>query len=169
VAALRLIFTRSADPGSLAIRAQAWGGPWSHCGIVDGQWVIEARWLAGGVVATPLADLIERSSRHAMLDVWCPRPDLGMAWARAMVAPPGEPPRVKYDHKALLGIVVRDRSLDDPARLYCSQHVLDGLAVSHLDLYDTLHHGVSPTGAWDRCWASNAAASAAGMRWGEAL
>ena len=162
---LRLVFTRGRDPGSLAIRAQAWGGPWSHCAIVDGQRVIEARWLADGVVPTPLADVIERSSRHALLDVWCPRPDLGLAWARAMVAPPGERPRVKYDHKGLLGIAVRNRSLDDPARLYCSQQVLDGLAVSHLDLYDPLHHGVSPAGVWDRCHASNAAARAAGMRW----
>jgi uncharacterized protein YycO len=135
--ALRVIYTRSRSLGSVLIRAGAWWGPWSHCGLVDGAAVIECLALKGGVVCTPLAEVLERSSEWQMVEIPCPQPALGLEWARSTV---GEP----YDWLGVFAIPARARDWQAPGRWYCSEHVEAALARAGADRWRSGLHGISP-------------------------
>lgn len=74
MSSLTVLYSRSSSVGSFLIRLGAWWGPWSHCGIVDGDHVIESRALDGGVVRNPLHKAIEHATAHEFVEVACPDP-----------------------------------------------------------------------------------------------
>lgn len=110
------IYTRSRDPGSLLIRLAAWGGPWSHCGVVVGEDVVESTFLGGGVHITPLRRMIERSAAHELVTINCPNPQRGIEWALSTVG-------ARYDWTGVLGIAARKRDWSKDGRWYCSEHL----------------------------------------------
>ena len=135
--ALRVIYTRSRTVGSVLIRAGAWWGPWSHCGLVDGAEVIECLATRGGVVVTPLEQVIERSSESAEVEIPCPRPELGIEWARSTVGQP-------YDWGGVLAIPFRARDWQSPGRWYCSEHVEAALVRAGAERWRPGLRGISP-------------------------
>lgn len=135
--ALTAIYTRTRSLGSVLIRAGAWWGPWSHCGLVDGQAVIEALALKGGVVRTPLADVLARSSEHELVDIACLRPELGLEWARSTIGQP-------YDWTGVLAIPLRARDWQAPGRWYCSEHLEVALVRAGVTRWRLGMHGISP-------------------------
>lgn len=149
--ALRVIYTRSRTVGSVLIRAGAWWGPASHCGVVDGDEVIEClalppldqvggswrRKLRGEIVRTPLERVKDRSSWHSLVDIRCPRPEDGLAWARSTVGD-------GYDHWGLIGIPLRESSLQREHLGYCSEHVEGTLARAGADRWRPGMHGWHP-------------------------
>jgi uncharacterized protein YycO len=137
VTALRVIYTRSRSVGSVLIRAGAWWGPWSHCGLVDGEQVIECLALKGGVVSTPLAEVLARSTAWQVVEVACPRPEWGIDWARGTI---GE----HYDWAGVLGIPFRARDWQAPGQWYCSELVEAALARAGAERWRAGLHGISP-------------------------
>lgn len=136
---LDVIYSRSVSLGSFLIRAGAWWGPWSHCGIVDsdGNEVIESLASRGGVVITPLSEVIERSSATQIVSIECPNPDKAIEWARSMVGKP-------YDWAGLLAIPFRERKWQSENRWYCSEHVEMALKVGGRERFRDGLHGISP-------------------------
>lgn len=108
---VRLIFTRRRHPGSLLLRAFLWSA-WSHCAIVDGDYVLEAA-ATGGVRVRELDDLIGEASRYAFVDIPARNPAAVHAAARAELGRP-------YDWLGVLGIGVR-RRWQSPDSWFCSE------------------------------------------------
>lgn len=134
---IRVIYTRRHSLASLAIRAAAWGGPWSHCGVVDGGEVIECLSLLG--VSVTLLDEVQRhSSAYRMVEIPCPDPAAGIAWARSTVGLP-------YDFSGVLGIPFRQRDWQAPGRWYCSEHVEMTLMKAGAMRFRQGMPGISPT------------------------
>lgn len=101
--------------GSILIRAADGMGWWSHCaGILQtGEHVVEAK-LFGGVVITPLEDVVRRSSHYELIDAEVPDALAGDTWALTTVGSP-------YDYLGALGSPWgRDWQAD--GAWYCSHH-----------------------------------------------
>lgn len=136
--ALTAIYSRTHTLGAVLIRAGAWWGPWSHCGIVDGDYVIESLALRGGVVRTPIAEALVRASEYALVDIACPQPALGLEWARSTVGQP-------YDWTGVIAIPLRQRDWQAPGRWYCSEHLEAALERSGAQRWRDGLHGISPS------------------------
>lgn len=111
----RTIYCRQRTLSSLAIRVFDGFRQWSHAaGILDGgEHVIEARaWT--GVVITPLADVISRSSEFKIVERPAPMKGVGDAWALRSVGCP-------YDWLGALG-VKWNRNWEDDWAWFCSEH-----------------------------------------------
>lgn len=158
---LPVIFSRTPTLAAAGIRLAAWWGQWSHCGVVDGDAVIECLALKGGVVRTPMAEFMQRCSAADRVDLLCPSPRRAIEWSRSLLAAPGERPRVRYDWGGVLGIPLRARGLDDPGRLYCSEHLRVAAGIAGLqELVHRSAHGIHPTTLYHLMHASNAGAVA---------
>jgi uncharacterized protein YycO len=100
---------------SAAIRLFDGMGHWSHCAGVlqDGEHVVEAlAWR--GVVITPLAEVIRRSSAHRIEAREVPMAGVGDAWALSTVG-------AGYDWLGAIGSPWR-RPWGSPEAWYCSEH-----------------------------------------------
>jgi hypothetical protein len=111
---VRVIFARNNLPISLLIRVVTWSR-WSHCAIVDGDTVIEAKGGCG-VVRTSLKDFTERYTDYAFADM--PVIDTRKAAIQRAAAEIGKP----YDLKALFGILFRT-GWECGDSWFCSEHV----------------------------------------------
>lgn len=110
---MKVIFGRNNLPFSWLIRAFTWSR-WSHCGILDGDMVIEAT-ATHGVVVTPLHEFIKRYNRYSIADMLVA--DEGQALRRAY-AQVGK----CYDFSAIFGILFRSGWNNDDA-WFCSELV----------------------------------------------
>lgn len=110
---VRVIFARNKKPISLLIRLVTWSR-WSHCGIVDGDTVIEAKGGCG-VVRTPLDKFLARYTDHAFGDL--PVIDTAEAAIARAAAEIGQ----GYDMKALFGILFRT-GWETGDSWFCSEH-----------------------------------------------
>lgn len=110
---VRLLFSTTRLPLSVAIRAATWSR-WSHVALVDGAFVIEAVTLHG-VRRAPLADAIARASAHALVDLPARDPAAILAAAASQLGKP-------YDYTALLGLALR-RDWQSPDAWFCSELV----------------------------------------------
>jgi hypothetical protein len=140
---LSLIFSRSRNPGSMLIRAWPPAGPWSHCGVIVGDAVIEATMLAG-VQSTPLAEFIDRASLWDIIDLWCMRPEAGEKWALSRIG-------ARYDWGGAAGIVLREPDLsEDVDAEYCSMMICRATRKAGNPILKprALPHGVTPNSAW---------------------
>jgi len=122
---MRIVYSRAGNLGDWIVRVGQWWGPWTHCAILDGEHVIEARaWH--GVVRTPLADAMARASRFKVVDVHTPDDHAGIAWARTTVGTP-------YDWWGALGVFTRKREWQEDDAWYCSEHVERALVEAGMD------------------------------------
>lgn len=137
MAALLVLYSRSHDPGSLLIRLAAWGGPWSHCALVVGQTVIESTLRGKGVRERSLRGALDAASAHEFVDVRCPDPEAGIAWARSQIGKP-------YDLGGVLGIAARARRWQDDSRWYCSELVERALIEAGRTRWRDRIPGISP-------------------------
>lgn len=96
---IKIIFGRNNLPFSWLIRIVTWSR-WSHCGMIVGDEVIEARAFKG-VVVTPLQEFIDRYNTHeiALLPVK-DSVEEAMARAKSCIG-------MKYDYFAALGVLFR--------------------------------------------------------------
>lgn len=134
---VRVVYSRSLTLGSALIRAGSWWGPWSHCGVVDQGFVIEALAIKGGVVATPFEQFEDRSTALEVVEFRVPDAKPAIDWAWTTVGSP-------YDWGGVLGIPFREREWDRPGRWYCSEHVEVFLRKAGLDRWRRGLHGISP-------------------------
>lgn len=110
---VRVVFTRKHHIGSVLLRAFLWSG-WSHCAIIDDNYVIEA--VAGvGVRRRLLSDLIAESSKWEIVDFPSSNPEAVLASASAQIGAP-------YDWGGVLGLGFRRRWQEDDS-WFCSELV----------------------------------------------
>lgn len=106
-----VIFGSNRKPGSLAIRLFCWSR-FSHCGIIDGDYVIEA--VRGkGVIKTPLAEFKTRYRKIDIAQMPCDSAAKALHRARAQLGKP-------YDRLAIIGIVLRT-GWQHPDKWFCSE------------------------------------------------
>lgn len=111
---IKVIFARNKKPLSLLIRLFTWSR-WSHCGTIDGEFVIESKGGVG-VVATPLDEFKSRYTDYALADLpVCDNVTDAKHRARAELGKP-------YDHTAIFGILFRTGWNSDDS-WFCSEHV----------------------------------------------
>lgn len=134
----RSIYCRSRSIGALAIRLGDGMRQWSHeAGILaDGEHVIEAVASLGGVVVTPLADVIRRSSEFTIVARSVPNKWLGDAWARGTIG-------AEYDWLGALGKPL-NRDWQSDGRWFCSEHNAAWLAYCGLRIFRPGTRGVGP-------------------------
>lgn len=110
---MKVIFGRNNLPFSWLIRAFTWSR-WSHCGILDGDKVIEATALHG-VVVTPLHEFIARYNRYSIADMLVSDDSEAINRALSQVGK-------RYDFSAIFGILLRSGWNSDSA-WFCSELV----------------------------------------------
>lgn len=108
-----VIFARTWKPFSLIIRLFTWSR-WSHCGIIDGDNVIEAT-AAHGVVVTPLREFKIRYPQYRIAKIPVRNKRLAYQYARAEIGK-------HYDWLAIFSLVLR-RDWETPDRWFCSELV----------------------------------------------
>lgn len=123
---MRILFTSSKGIGSLAIRAFE-GGQASHCGVVDGDHVIDASFLTG-VVRTPINEWMKGRTLIDDIRIEVPDDTAAMGLLRSQIGK-------SYDYFALVGFVFwRDWSSD--RAWYCSELIMRGIVEGGLTLAD---------------------------------
>ena len=121
---VNVIFSRRHHLGSVLLRTGMWS-PWSHCGVIEGDTVIQA--AAGmGVVRTPLAEFKRIASRWAVVEFPASETFTAMAAASQI----GKP----YDLKGAIGVAVH-RNWDDDDAWFCSELVAYALQEAGLPLF----------------------------------
>jgi len=114
------IFCRNHSVGSILIRwLGAWGSNWSHVGILDGDYVIEARYPAG-VTKTLLSEFQDRYTKLEYVDIECPDAVAAMNYANSRVGR-------RYDLGAILGFIIRE-PIASLNRDFCNELLEDALA-----------------------------------------
>ena len=108
---LPIIFARSNQIGSLAIRLFTWSR-FSHVGIIDGDYVIEAVGFKG-VIRTPIEEFKARYSYTEEAYFYCENVEHSLNLARAEIGR-------GYDWNAILGHIFR-RRWDDTEAWVCSE------------------------------------------------
>lgn len=109
---LTVVFSRSATLGSPIIRAADRWGQWSHCGLIVGPDVIEAR-AFHGVVRTPWRQFVDRASKFDERYIEVPDPAAGVAWAEKQIGK-------GYDYGALFSNLLRE-NLQSRSRYDCAE------------------------------------------------
>lgn len=133
---LTLIYSRSHDLGTLAIRAASWWGPWSHCGIVTSHnTVIEAR-ATRGVIETPLREFEARASACVAVRRECPNPLAAVVFA---ISQKGK----KYDWGAVLGFPLRGQ-WERQDKWFCSELVEAAFIVGGRRRFDSDAWRITP-------------------------
>jgi hypothetical protein len=147
----RAIYCRSRSPVSLGIRVADGFGPWSHCaGLIDSEHVIECRAFRG-VVVTPVAELIARSSEFVEVQFDVPDAPAGRAWARDTVG-------AGYDWTGALGVPWRRRWQHEDKH-FCSEHLEAWLQAAGLRRFREDARGIGPNRSyWTRGGSMHASA-----------
>jgi uncharacterized protein YycO len=99
---LTAVFARNWSVGSVLIRVfGAWGGKWSHVGILDPNTntILEARYPIG-VVETPYYKFISRYSAIETVNCECPEPDKAIDFIRSQLGK-------KYDWRGIVGFIIK--------------------------------------------------------------
>lgn len=132
----RAIYCRTRSPVSLGIRIGDGFGPWSHCaGFLDDEHVIECLAFRG-VVITPVAELIQRSSEFVEVQFDVPDSAAGRAWARGTVGK-------SYDWTGAIGVPWR-RNWQHLDKHFCSEHLEAWLQNAGLVRFRDDARGIGP-------------------------
>lgn len=110
---VQVIFSRSANLGSLALRTYLWGA-WSHCGIIDGDEVIEAV-MFKGVAARSLQAFKDAASTWEVVEIPAADPAAVIRAARSRIG-------MRYDWLGILAMLLRI-NLQRDGRDFCSELV----------------------------------------------
>ena len=134
---MKIIFCTSNGISSRIIRGITWS-EFSHVAVIDGDEVIEA--VYPHVRVTPLADIIARHSRCAIVEIPCDEKAAILA-ARSQIGKP-------YDLKGMIGIGI-NRDWQDDGQWWCSELVAWAIASGGNKLYrDEFMHRVTPQHLW---------------------
>jgi uncharacterized protein YycO len=107
---VRVIFTRSRNLGSFFIRLFTWS-TWSHVGIVDGEYVIEAVWPK--VRRVRIDKFLEGKSNWRIDQFACANKQAIIDAAKSQLGKP-------YDIGAVIGFLFRSNWQDDD-KWFCSE------------------------------------------------
>lgn len=110
---VQVIFSRRHHLGSLALRTFLWDA-WSHCGVIDGDTVIEAA-MFKGVQPRSVAEFKATASKWAVIDIPAEDPAAVIAAARSRIGRP-------YDWFGVLSLLLRVR-LQRDSMDFCSELV----------------------------------------------
>lgn len=125
--------TRSARPG----------GRWGHTATWDeDRQAFNESLLFKGVVETPEEAWFEHYSAFDLVAVPCPRPDLGLAYARRHAQQ-----RTGYDYSGAASVAFRE-DWQDNGRLYCSEKETRILMAAGLALFADPERGIHPHDLW---------------------
>lgn len=134
---VRVIFSRRHHPGSVALRTFMWS-PWSHCGVIDGDEVIQAT-AEHGVISTSLSEFIGIASEWAIVEFEADNLNTVMA-ARSQLGKP-------YDWSGCAGIAFhRDWHQDDS--WFCSELVAWALEQGGCKLFRIEAKRITPQHLW---------------------
>lgn len=134
---VRVIFSRRHHPGSVMLRTALWS-PWSHCGIIDGDYVIQA--IAGeGVVRTPLWLFKDIASEWSIVEFEADA-DIAIAAAESQIGKP-------YDWTGCAGIFFH-RSWEDTDAWFCSELVVWALEQGGCKLFRIEARRITPQHLW---------------------
>lgn len=138
------VYTASRDPLSALARLVTGNAKWSHCGVLigtpTGDVVVEARmWY--GVVATPFNEWVARCPHYEVVEIDCPDPAAGEAFALAQVGK-------KYDYLGALGVPFRSH-WQDPTRWYCSEKLESVLLAAGRNRWRDTKQAISPQESFD--------------------
>lgn len=112
----------------------------SHCGVVVGDYVVEAR-LWFGVVATPVKEWAARHPYYESLRIACPDVQAAEAFAWSQIGKP-------YDYLGALGMPLRS-DWQNPNKWYCSELVEAALLAGGRQRWRDSKAGISPQESWD--------------------
>lgn len=130
---IKVIYGRNNLPFSWLIRAFTWSR-WSHCGIVDGDNVIEAT-AKRGVIVTPIAEFKSRYRNFAIAELPCREQD-PISIARQQIGK-------KYDWSAVFSIVLR-AGWDSDDKWFCAELVAYSAGCCRADMVSR----VTPEQLW---------------------
>lgn len=122
---VRVIFSRRSNVGSLILRTFLWSA-WSHCGIVDGDEVIEAA-MFRGVKPRSLAEFKANASKWEIVEIPTDYPAGVIAWVRGQIG-------ADYDWPGAFGIPAR-RDWQLPGAWFCSELVAAAFAAAGTALF----------------------------------
>lgn len=125
MSAVRVIFSRRHNVGSLMLRTFLWSA-WSHCALIDGDEVIEAVTFHG-VRVRSLWEFVADASAFEVIEVPCADPAAVIAAARSQLGKP-------YDWIGALGIAFR-RRWDQASGWFCSELVAWAFAKAGTPLF----------------------------------
>lgn len=120
----------------MLLRTALWS-PWSHCGLIVGASVIEAR-ADGGVVRTPLHEFQSSASRWAIVDF--PANDNAAYVACAEIGK-------GYDFLGVAGVGLH-RRWGQSAKWFCSELVAYALEAGGLKLFRQDARRITPMHLW---------------------
>lgn len=149
------MFSRQRHIGSAVIRGFGVLGDFSHCSVViedpfDGDYIIESLYTKGGVVRTSLEEAEGRSSNFEYLDLACPDPAAGAAFAESLVGLP-------YDLSGVFGFAFRERDWQRDDAWYCSEKCAAIAARAGIALVNNRMNGIHPSTLYHLMRASNEA------------
>lgn len=137
---VQLLFTKKMNVGSWVIRAGTMS-PWSHVGVLYGDWLIEAT-AKYGVRAVKHTQVTREADAYAIGEI--PSKATQSQVFHACMTQCGKP----YDFGAVLGMPFwRDWQEDD--KWFCSELVEWGFAVNHANNFpESKLHRVTPRDLW---------------------
>lgn len=136
-----IIYARGHTLAGLRIRHHDDGSPrrWSHCGVLDGDGVWEARW-PGGVRRTPRDKFDRRYSESVVVEYAVPYPVAAIDCARSLDGAP-------YPWLTVLGRLVRVHIDQDGP--HCAEYVELVLAAGGLHRWRAAPHLVTPNSSFN--------------------
>lgn len=134
---VRVIFSRRHHPGSVGLRLFMWS-PWSHCGIIDGDNVIQAT-TSHGVCITPMAEFTLLASEWSIVEFEADEVATIKAARNQLYKP--------YDWKGCAGIFFHREWNEDDA-WFCSELVAWALEQGGLKLFREDARRITPQHLW---------------------
>lgn len=139
---VQVIFSRSANLGSLALRTYLWDA-WSHCGIIDGDDVIEATMFKGVDTRTVQA-FKEDASTWEIIEIPSDDPAAVIRAARARIG-------MRYDWLGIVALWLRI-DLQRDAMDFCSELVSKAFADAGTPLFRVKASRITPRDLYIRTY-----------------
>lgn len=140
--AVKVIFSRRANLGSLALRTFLWDA-WSHCGIIDGDEVIEAV-MFRGVSTRSVKEFKQAASKWEVIEIPASDPDAVIRAARSRIGHP-------YDWFGILALLLRI-DLQRDAMDFCSELVTWAFKTGGTPLFRTDAWRITPRDLYIRSY-----------------
>lgn len=131
---VQVIFNRRFHLGSLALRTILWSA-WSHCAIIDGDYVLEAT-APYGVRRRLLSDMLAESTKYDIVSIPVNSAQAVLEAARSEIGKP-------YDWLGVVGIGVRRRWQSD-ARWFCSEYIAWAFETGGSPLFRVSTYRITP-------------------------
>ena len=118
---LPVVFSRSNKPFCWLIRLGTLSS-WSHCGIIDGDYVIDAT-LASGVRRIPFSEWKTHYTKYEIVKFPVKNTKESIAFARNQIGK-------KYDPLGIISLVIH-RNIEDRNKYFCSELVAATVGIKY--------------------------------------